>query len=96
MYAELAVAFQEATKVELTSWIDETKQEVVFSVERYGQSLWRKRVARDSLADLVSVKELRSIHFEAGLKVVDQILSEVDWDQFFPIPDPPKAYLAAY
>jgi hypothetical protein len=82
-YEGLRSGLRDATKVLLVMSVNEPTQEHVFEIKRYDKTLWQSRYARVSLVEARVIDFAQREAWEAGNKIVDDILASVDWDEFF-------------
>lgn len=87
MYEELGAAFAKATKVTGHVWKENATNEIVTSVSRHGETLWKTRYARVILGEAPMLEAIHEEHIKAANKIVAAILDRVDWDEFYPTPE---------
>lgn len=94
MYEGLREGLRDATRVRLETTFNPEMEEGVFELVRGGESLWKMTATRKLLMQMKFSGEMHRIAWEQGQKIVDEILDQVNWDEFFPIEKPkPSGYL---
>lgn len=87
MYEELQQAIRSATHVEGNVWMRKDTHELITSITRHGETLWKGQYADNYMVQEQALEEIHRIHVTTANKLVDAILDEVNWDEFYPTPE---------